>query len=133
MWIFVFAMHIGKNIRYLRLTNQHTQKALADKLGKKSTAIGAYEDGKNLPPIDVIIKLCEIYGVSLDQLVMQDLQDSSLGSNQKTERTAPYNSTENEKLLFQLLKEKFKQVSAELKEKDLEAYHRLGLENLEDW
>jgi transcriptional regulator with XRE-family HTH domain len=126
-------MFISKNIRYLRRINQHTQKWLADKLGKTPTSVGEYEKGRNVPPIEIAMQICDIYQVSLDELVGKDLEAEQYTTEQKAERTAPYNSTENEKLLFQLLKEKFKQVSAELKEKDLEAYHRLGLENLEDW
>ena len=126
-------MYIGKNIRYLRGKNRQTLKHLAEKLGKTAGAIGDYERNRNTPPVEVLLQICEIYEVNIDDLINKDLEAEQYTSGQTAERTAPYNSTQDEKLLYTLLKEKFKQVASELKEKDLEAYKKLGLDKLEDW
>ena len=56
-------------IRDLREDADLTQKELADKLGMSQTGYSKYETGENDIPTAILIKLSEIYGVSIDYML----------------------------------------------------------------
>jgi transcriptional regulator with XRE-family HTH domain len=64
---------INKNLKYLRGQQGLTQKQLAEKLGLKQAAIGAYEEERSTPPLTSLLDLSKIFNVNLDDLVRQDL------------------------------------------------------------
>lgn len=64
---------INKNLKYLRGLQGLTQKQLAEKLGLKQAAIGAYEEERATPPLASLLDLSKIFKVNLDDLVRQDL------------------------------------------------------------
>ena len=59
----------GKNIKMLRKQKQLTQKELADMLGYGYTAISNYENGRNEPSIKDLIKISDIFDISVDELI----------------------------------------------------------------
>ena len=59
----------GKNIKMLRKQKHLTQKELADMLGYGYTAISNYENGRNEPSIKDLIKISDIFGISVDELI----------------------------------------------------------------
>lgn len=124
-------MYLSKNIKYLRQENRLTQDDLSSQIDKSKGNVSAYEKGKILPPVDVIIKLCEIFKVSLDDIVHKDLSKEGTG---RPKEEAPRKSTEqptyDEKLFRQLLVLKLEEVSNALKEEQPELYKRLRLEEL---
>ena len=64
-----FMSTIGRRIKRLRLEYQLTQKTLADKLSLTPKMISFYELGQRLPPLDIILKLANIFQVSTDYLL----------------------------------------------------------------
>ena len=64
---------INKNLKFLRSQQGLTQKQLAEKLGLKQAAIGAYEEERATPPLTSLLDISKIFGVSIDNLVSQDL------------------------------------------------------------
>lgn len=56
--------------RLVRLRDEHeyTQADLAKALNITTSAYGFYEQGINEPPLDVLKKIAEFYGISLDYL-----------------------------------------------------------------
>ena len=58
-----------ENIRNLREDNDKLQVELAAYLNVKQTTYSKYELGKINVPVDVLIKLSDLYDVSLDYLV----------------------------------------------------------------
>jgi transcriptional regulator with XRE-family HTH domain len=61
-------MAIASRIKQLRQEKQWTQAELAEKVGIKQKQISAYERGINSPSTDVLIKLAEVFDVTLDYL-----------------------------------------------------------------
>ena len=55
-------------MRDLREDADLTQRQLVEKLGMHKTTYTNYEQGKREPPIAVLIRLAEFYGVSLDYI-----------------------------------------------------------------
>ncbi|MEO5976945.1 MAG: XRE family transcriptional regulator [Chryseolinea sp.] len=64
---------INKNLKFLRAQQGLTQKQLAEKLGLKQAAIGAYEEERATPPLTSLLDLTKIFNVNLDDLVRHDL------------------------------------------------------------
>jgi transcriptional regulator with XRE-family HTH domain len=64
---------LARNLKFLRARQGLTQKQLADQLGVKPPVIGAYEEGRALPPLPVLLKLADFFQVSLDEFSRTDL------------------------------------------------------------
>jgi len=64
---------INKNLKFLRTQKGLTQKQLAEKLGLKQAAIGAYEEERSTPPLASLLDISKIFDVNLDALVNEDL------------------------------------------------------------
>ena len=58
-----------ENIRSLRVDNGYTQKQIGEYLGISQNTYSQYEIGVLNYPIDVLIKLADLYNVSIDYLV----------------------------------------------------------------
>ncbi|WP_291785046.1 LexA family transcriptional regulator [Cecembia sp.] len=67
-------MVLAKNIRYLRSQSQMTQSELAEKLGLQRTMISAYEDGRSDPKLSGLSVLCNLFQVSLEELLYHDIE-----------------------------------------------------------
>ena len=59
-------------IRWLRLMNGMSQLDVAKKLKKTTNAISNWELGNTSPPVDDIMKLCDIYNVTPNQMLGVD-------------------------------------------------------------
>src|SRR5688572_28490337 len=64
---------VNKNLKFLRVQQGLTQKQLAEKLGLKQAAIGAYEEERATPPLTSLVDIARIFNVSIDNLVNRDL------------------------------------------------------------
>lgn len=62
-------MDFSTRLKELRTDNDMLQSNLAEKLNLKSSAISKYEKGLTQPSIETIIKLAEIFNVTVDYLV----------------------------------------------------------------
>ncbi len=58
-----------ENIRSLRIDNGYTQKQIGEILGISQNTYSQYEVGVLHYPVDVLMKLADLYGVSMDYLV----------------------------------------------------------------
>ena len=58
-----------QRLRDLREDNDLTQAKLAKKLGMSQTGYSKYETGENDIPTQILIKLADLYGTSIDYLL----------------------------------------------------------------
>lgn len=65
--------YAGKNLRYLRKLRGWTQEEFANKLKIKRSLVGAYEEERAEPRLDVLENLCAMFKLSLDDLLLKDL------------------------------------------------------------
>lgn len=72
--------HIHNNLRFLRNQKGMTQQAFADLLGIKRSSLGAYEEGRAKPSYDLLVQLTDLFPVSMDQLVREDLSQRAWSS-----------------------------------------------------
>lgn len=64
---------ISKNLKFLRKKLNFTQEELAEKLNVKANTISNYEKGVSQPDIATISTLMEIFDISSDELLFEDL------------------------------------------------------------
>ncbi len=64
-------MTISERIRLLRQERKWTQAELAEHLGIHQKQVSAYERDVNLPSTDILIKIAEVFDVSLDYLAFE--------------------------------------------------------------
>ena len=74
----------GQNLKYLRKLRGWTQEEFAIKLGIKRSLIGAYEEERADPRIEVLEIVGDIFKLSLDELLLKALSDT--GSNYLAKR-----------------------------------------------
>ena len=74
----------GQNLKYLRKLRGWTQEEFAIKLGIKRSLIGAYEEERADPRIEVLEIVGDIFKLSLDELLLKDLSET--GSNYLAKR-----------------------------------------------
>ena len=63
----------GKNLKYLRKDKDLTQEQFAKEIGIKRSLLGAYEEERAEPRIEVLEKVSDNFQVSLDELLRTDL------------------------------------------------------------
>ena len=56
------------SIRAARVNRGFSQKVAADRIGISTKTLGNWENGVTFPPADKIPVICDLYGVSYDQL-----------------------------------------------------------------
>src|SRR5687768_4319450 len=66
----------GKNLKYLRKLRGWTQEEFANKVGIKRSLLGAYEEERAEPRIEVLETVSEIFKLTLDELLLKDLGDT---------------------------------------------------------
>lgn len=61
-------MLVKISLRAARVNAGYSQKEAADRLGVSNKTLGNWENGITFPPADKIPMICELYGVSYDNL-----------------------------------------------------------------
>ena len=66
----------NQNLKYLRKLRGWTQQEFADKLRIKRSLIGAYEEERAKPHLDVLENICDIFKLTMDDILRKDLSDN---------------------------------------------------------
>ena len=64
--------HFAQHLKTLRKARGLTQQELADRIGLKRAALGAYEEGRAEPRLVNVVAFAEFFGVSVDALLKGD-------------------------------------------------------------
>jgi transcriptional regulator with XRE-family HTH domain len=62
-------LKIADNIRFFRKANSLTQEELSKQLGGSKNLVSNYENGISTPDIYTLVKLADIFDITLDELV----------------------------------------------------------------
>lgn len=77
-------MHkIASNIRHLRQLKKWSQEQLADELGVTRSRIGSYEEGRCDPPVEMMVKLSNLFHIAIDAIIKCDLSTVEPGALMK--------------------------------------------------
>jgi transcriptional regulator with XRE-family HTH domain len=82
---------ISRNIAHLRRLKKLSQEQLADELGIKKSRLGAYEESRSEPPLDLLIRISEYFRLPVDILLKKDLSKAE---------TIPSIEVGNQRVLF---------------------------------
>ena len=66
-------MNLGENIYRLRTEKNMSQGDLADALDVSRQSVSKWENNNAVPDLERLIKMSQLFGVSLDQLVSKDI------------------------------------------------------------
>ena len=86
------AEEIGKIIKSERLNRKWSQEKLGKKVGTSYKQVSNYENGKLIPPMDILLKLCDTFKCELGYILGED--DYTTGTKLDTiiERTIGLNT-----------------------------------------
>lgn len=78
-----------KNLQYLRKEKRLRQHEMQNRLGFSRTTWSNYEKGKTSPSLDGLIKISRFFGITIDELVAEDMEQKF--ENRKY-KPYPYNN-----------------------------------------
>lgn len=88
----------GQNLKYLRKLKGFTQEEFAEKLGIKRSLVGAYEEERADPRLEVLEIIADMFKLSLDDLLRKDL--SSSGESYMAKRRQLKMATSERNLIY---------------------------------
>ncbi len=93
---------VGNTLKIYRMSNRMTQQRVADYLGVSRSAYAKYETMR-MPELGIIIKLCTLYNVSLDDFFKPITEEASAVSvaNSPDKSDEIQTVTQTEKLLLE--------------------------------
>jgi len=90
---------IASNLKFLRKSKNLNQAQMLDFIGiKGNTRWSDYERGKANPPIDILLKISELFHITLDDLIKSELSNAHLignNTNKKSTEIAHLNAHAN--------------------------------------
>ena len=74
--------YAGKNLKFIRKQREWTQEEMAQQLQIKRSLVGAYEEERAEPRLEVQEAICALFNLSLEEFLFQDLsQKGGLGQD----------------------------------------------------
>src|SRR5580704_5623733 len=86
----------GQNLKYLRKLRGWTQEEFAAKLGIKRSLLGAYEEERAEPRLEVLETIGDMFKLTLDELLRKELADTKGGSYLSKRRAQKLAAASNE-------------------------------------
>lgn len=77
---------LNENIRVLRKRLSLTQDQFAQQLGIKRSLIGAYEEGRAEPKLELLQKMAEVFAISVDDLIGKEFTSESVIPDKRLSR-----------------------------------------------
>lgn len=71
-------MAFSENLQYIRSHAGITQEQLAEQLDVSRQSVSKWESGASFPEMDTLLRLCDLYEVSLDTLLRGDVEASNV-------------------------------------------------------
>ena len=71
-------MDFGEQIKRIRQQENLTQEQFAERLNVSRQAVSNWENNKNLPDIGMLIRMSDVFQISLDQLIKGDSQMNNM-------------------------------------------------------
>lgn len=81
-------MKLGERIYRLRTEKNLSQEALAALLDVSRQSVSKWETGAAVPELDKLVKLCDVFGVTLDELAGRETEREMRGAESERERPA---------------------------------------------
>ena len=91
----------GKFLQELRKEKELTQEQLAEQLGVARRTVSRWETGNNMPDLDILVELSDLYSVDLREILSGERKSESMDQELKETvlQVADYSSEEKNKML----------------------------------
>lgn len=63
-------------LKEIRLENRYKLKDIAEVAGVSIQAVHQWESGETLPPVDKLMKVARFYGITVDDLLQEPLEEA---------------------------------------------------------
>ena len=92
---------IGKFLQVLRKENGLTQEQLAERIGVTRRTISRWETGSNMPDLDILIELSDLYAVDLREILNGERKSERMDKELKETvlQVADYSNEEKARLI----------------------------------
>jgi transcriptional regulator with XRE-family HTH domain len=92
---------IGKFLQELRKENSLTQEQLAEQLGVARRTVSRWETGNNMPDLDILVELSDLYSVDLREILSGERKSENMDQELKETvlQVADYSSEEKNRML----------------------------------
>ena len=92
---------IGKFLQKLRKQNGLTQEQLAEQLGVARRTVSRWETGNNMPDLDILVELSDLYSVDLREILSGERKSERMDQELKETvlQVADYSNEEKARLL----------------------------------
>lgn len=77
-------MTLGERLLEYRTKSNMSQDTLAEKLGVTRQTISKWETDQSTPDFNKILPLCEVYGITTDELIKGEKKEQTIDSDSKT-------------------------------------------------
>lgn len=94
-------MKVGKFLQELRKEKGMTQEQLAEKMGVARRTVSRWETGSNMPDLDILIELSDLYAVDLREILSGERKSEPMNQEMKETvlQVAEYNNEDKARLL----------------------------------
>lgn len=92
---------IGKFLQELRKEKGITQEQLAEQLGVARRTVSRWETGNNMPDLDILVELSDLYSVDLREILSGERKSENMDQELKETvlQVADYSSEEKNRML----------------------------------
>ena len=94
-------VRIGKFLQELRKEHGFTQEQLAEKIGVARRTVPCWETGSNMPDMDILIELSDLYSVDLREILSGERKSEQMNEEVKETvlQVADYSNEEKSRLV----------------------------------
>ena len=94
-------VRIGKFLQELRKKHGFTQEQLAEKIGVARRTVSCWETGSNMPGMDILIELSDLYSVDLREILSGERKSEQMNEELKETvlQVADYSNEEKSRLV----------------------------------
>lgn len=91
----------GKFLQELRKEKELTQEQLAEQLGVARRTVSRWETGNNMPDLDILVELSDLYSVDLREILSGERKNETMDQELKETvlQVADYSSEEKNRML----------------------------------
>lgn len=89
-------MDLGKKLFELRKSKNLSQEDVANKLNVTRQTVSKWETNQSTPDFDKIVPLCDLYGISTDELLKEEIKKEQEDDKVENKKNIYENMTKNE-------------------------------------
>lgn len=107
---------IGQRIKHVRKLHKLSQDSVASHTGIGRSSVNSIERGDQRPPVDFLIKFCELTGITSDSILFEDSIAPAQVSNDHLEALINEANPDRRQLLVEAVQKEFQEMKRAIDE-----------------